>query len=89
MPEPPLLAVRELDAGYGDFQALFGVSIDVERGEAVAVIGANGAGKSTLLKLITHVIPPTAGTVETFGETQALLSIGTVLAIRPHEEAAS
>src|SRR5262249_58877057 len=53
---PPLLAVRELDAGYGDFQALFGVSIDVERGEAVAVIGANGAGKSTLLKSIAGLV---------------------------------
>ncbi|HEY2244883.1 MAG TPA: ATP-binding cassette domain-containing protein, partial [Xanthobacteraceae bacterium] len=46
MPEV-LLAVHGLEAFYGDFQALFGVSIDVARGEAVAVIGANGAGKST------------------------------------------
>jgi branched-chain amino acid transport system ATP-binding protein len=52
MPEAPLLAVRELDAFYGDFQALFGVAMEVARGEAVAVIGANGAGKSTLLKSI-------------------------------------
>ena len=51
MPEP-LLSVRNLDAFYGDFQALFGVSIEVAAGEAVAVIGANGAGKSTLLKCI-------------------------------------
>ena len=51
MPEP-LLAVRALDAFYGDFQALFGVSIEVTPGQAVAVIGANGAGKSTLLKSI-------------------------------------
>jgi branched-chain amino acid transport system ATP-binding protein len=59
MPEPqsepqpgPLLAVRGLDACYGDFQALFGVSLEVAAGQAVAVIGANGAGKSTLLKSI-------------------------------------
>ncbi len=52
MPERPLLTVRALDAFYGDFQALFGVSIEVAAGEAVAVIGANGAGKSTLLKSI-------------------------------------
>jgi len=52
MPETPLLTVRALDAFYGDFQALFGVSIEVAAGEAVAVIGANGAGKSTLLKSI-------------------------------------
>jgi len=55
MPEP-LLAVRDLEAFYGDFQALFGVSIDAVRGEAVAVIGANGAGKSTLLKSIAGLL---------------------------------
>src|SRR5215831_566182 len=55
MPEP-LLEVRALDAFYGDFQALFGVSLRVSPGEVVAVIGANGAGKSTLLKCIAGVI---------------------------------
>jgi branched-chain amino acid transport system ATP-binding protein len=55
MPEP-LLEVRALDAFYGDFQALFGVSLDVAPGEVVAVIGANGAGKSTLLKCIAGAI---------------------------------
>jgi branched-chain amino acid transport system ATP-binding protein len=52
MPEAPLLSVRDLEAFYGDFQALFGVTIEVAAGEAVAVIGANGAGKSTLLNSI-------------------------------------
>ena len=47
-----LLEVSALDAHYGDFQALFGVSMGVAEGEVVAVIGANGAGKSTLLKCI-------------------------------------
>jgi len=56
MPEP-LLEVDALDAFYGDFQALFGVSLRVARGEVVAVIGANGAGKSTLLKCIAGAIP--------------------------------
>jgi branched-chain amino acid transport system ATP-binding protein len=51
MPEP-LLAVDRLDAFYGDFQALFSVSMTVAAGEIVAVIGANGAGKSTLLASI-------------------------------------
>ena len=53
---PPLLAVRALDAFYGDFQALFGLSMEVRAGEAVAVIGANGAGKSTLLKSIAGLL---------------------------------
>src|SRR5215204_1922674 len=47
-----LLEVRALDAHYGDFQALFGITMGVNEGEVVAVIGANGAGKSTLLKSI-------------------------------------
>jgi branched-chain amino acid transport system ATP-binding protein len=55
MPEP-LLDVRALDAFYGDFQALFGVSLRVGAGQAVAIIGANGAGKSTLLKSIAGLI---------------------------------
>jgi branched-chain amino acid transport system ATP-binding protein len=53
----PLLQVRALDAHYGDFQALFGVSMRVTEGEVVAVIGANGAGKSTLLKCIAGAKP--------------------------------
>src|SRR5215470_2958355 len=55
MPEP-LLTVHALDAHYGDFQALFGVSISVSSGQAIAVIGANGAGKSTLLKSIAGLM---------------------------------
>jgi branched-chain amino acid transport system ATP-binding protein len=51
-----LLEVRSLDAFYGDFQALFGVSLEVAAGEVVAVIGANGAGKSTLLNSIAGLV---------------------------------
>jgi len=57
MSKAPLLAVRDLDAFYGDFQALFGLSMELAAGEAVAVIGANGAGKSTLLKSIAGLLP--------------------------------
>ena len=56
MPEP-LLEIDGLDAFYGDFQALFGVSMQVAAGAIVAVIGANGAGKSTLLKSIAGLMP--------------------------------
>ena len=62
MPDP-LLQVRGLDAHYGDFQALFGVSMRVTEGEVVAVIGANGAGKSTLLKCIAGLMHPRAGAI--------------------------
>ena len=51
-----LLEIDDLSCFYGDFQALFGVSLTVAPGEVVAVIGANGAGKSTLLKCIAGAI---------------------------------
>jgi len=52
----PLLEIDALDAFYGDFQALFGVSMRLDAGTIVAVIGANGAGKSTLLKSIAGLM---------------------------------
>jgi branched-chain amino acid transport system ATP-binding protein len=51
-----LLETRGLTAFYGDFQALFGVDLRLERGETVAIIGANGAGKTTLMRSITGVL---------------------------------
>jgi branched-chain amino acid transport system ATP-binding protein len=67
MPDP-LLEVRAIDAFYGDFQALFGVSLKVDAGEVVAVIGANGAGKSTLLKSIAGMMAPRHGDILFNGE---------------------
>ena len=63
MPEAPLLKVKAIDAFYGDLQALFGVSLAVEAGQVVAVIGANGAGKSTLLKSIAGLMHPHTGEI--------------------------
>ena len=68
MPEP-LLHVNAIDAFYGDFQALFGVSLRVEAGQVVAVIGANGAGKSTLLTSIAGLMPPRRGDIVFGGES--------------------
>ena len=56
MPDGPLLKIIAVDAFYGDFQALFGVSLSVGTGQVVAVIGANGAGKST--KFFSRASPP-------------------------------
>ncbi|HEY5082815.1 MAG TPA: ABC transporter ATP-binding protein [Bauldia sp.] len=58
-----LLETRDLTAFYGDFQALFGISVTVEQGETVAIIGANGAGKSTFLKTVAGLLPSTPGSV--------------------------
>jgi branched-chain amino acid transport system ATP-binding protein len=58
-----MLELRGIDAGYGAFQALFGVSLKVDAGEAVAVIGANGAGKTTLLRVISGLMRPKTGAI--------------------------
>ena len=56
-----MLALREVTAGYGEFTALWDVSLRVDQGEAVAVVGPNGAGKTTLLRVISGLIAPRAG----------------------------
>lgn len=63
-----LLQVEALDQFYRDFQALFGVSIRVDEGEIVAIIGANGAGKSTLLKTVAGLLRSPADTVRFDGK---------------------
>ncbi|MCZ7657540.1 MAG: ABC transporter ATP-binding protein [Xanthobacteraceae bacterium] len=62
-----MLELEGVDAGYDGFQALFGVSMTIAAGEAVAVIGANGAGKTTLLRVISGLLPATAGTMRIEG----------------------
>ena len=56
-----MLSLTSVSAGYGSFQALFGVSLEVPQGEAVGVIGPNGAGKTTLMRVISGLIPLRGG----------------------------
>ena len=62
-----ILKVENVTAHYGSINALKGVSMEVNEGEIVTVIGANGAGKSTLMKCIVGVMPKSGGTVEYAG----------------------
>src|SRR5512145_91255 len=59
-----LLRLDGIDAGYGDLTAVAGVSLEVRRGEAVALIGSNGAGKTTTLRAISGLLPVRAGRIE-------------------------
>jgi len=58
---PPLLELRDVEAGYGPFRALFGVSLAVREGSVVALLGSNGAGKTTVARVCSGLIKPTAG----------------------------
>lgn len=63
-----LLTVEGLHAGYGDVPVLHDVSLHIDQGEIVSIVGANGAGKSTLLSAICGLLRPTAGRVEFSGQ---------------------
>src|SRR5580704_15567515 len=56
-----MLTLTAVSAGYGSFQALFGVSLEVPQGQAVGVIGPNGAGKTTLMRVISGLVPVREG----------------------------
>jgi branched-chain amino acid transport system ATP-binding protein len=62
-----MLELSSVGAGYSGFQALFGVSLEVRPGEAVAVIGPNGAGKTTLMRVISGLIRPMCGAISMDG----------------------
>jgi branched-chain amino acid transport system ATP-binding protein len=64
----PLLEVGNVTAYYGDLQALFDISLQVNAGEIVTLIGANGAGKTTILRVISGMKPPASGSVRFSGQ---------------------
>lgn len=65
----PKLSVSHLQAGYGDVQVLWDVTIEVVAGELVCLIGSNGAGKTTLMRCISGLLPVTAGGITVDGST--------------------
>src|SRR5437867_3118442 len=73
----PVLRIRDLHAGYGATPILFGVSLEVEEGEAVALLGKNGMGKTTLMKAAMGFIKPTRGAIDFQGSDLTRLT--------PHE----
>ena len=58
-----MLRIENLQVAYGKIQALWGVSISIDEGQIVALVGANGAGKTTLLKTISGLVRPVGGSI--------------------------
>jgi branched-chain amino acid transport system ATP-binding protein len=75
-----VLKVNDIHTFYGQIEALKGISVHVEQGEIVTLIGANGAGKSTTLKTISGLLAPRTGTIEFMGETISGLPVHQVTA---------
>ena len=63
-----MLKIDKLNAGYGDLKVLFDISIEVNEGEVVCLVGSNGAGKTTLLKAISGLVPVTSGNIYWYGK---------------------
>ena len=61
-PKAPLIA-RDVEAGYGDVQVLWGLSLEVGPGEIVCIVGSNGAGKSTFMRCMSGLVPLRAGSI--------------------------
>ena len=63
-----MLRIQNLEVKYGDYQALWGVSLEVREGEVVCLLGPNGAGKSTLISAVSGLVRPLAGDIDFCGE---------------------
>ena len=75
-----LFQLDNIDAGYGEVQVLWDVSIDVEAAEIVCIVGSNGAGKSTLLRVISGLLHPSKGRVVINGRDMATATPDQILA---------
>lgn len=64
-----MLRINNITSYYGDLQALWGISLEIDEGELVALVGPNGAGKTTTLKAITGLLKPATGDVEFNGQS--------------------
>jgi branched-chain amino acid transport system ATP-binding protein len=64
----PLLALHDVDAGYGPFRALFDITLQLEPGHVLALLGSNGAGKTSIARVCSGLVVPTKGTVVFDGE---------------------
>ncbi len=77
----PLLELNEIEAAYGDFQALFNITLKVNRGEIVTLIGANGAGKTTTLRVISGLLRANKGAVNFDGHDISRLPVHEIVAL--------
>ena len=73
----PMLKIDNIDVYYGAIHALKGISLEVNEGEIVTLIGANGAGKSTTLRTISGLLKPKAGSITFLGQN--------IAGVRAHE----
>lgn len=74
-----LLEIKDVCAGYGDLQVLFSISMHVDEGEVVSLVGSNGAGKTTLLRILSGLEPVKSGSILYMGND--------LTAVRPYEKA--
>ncbi len=78
-PASPAIELKDVDVFYGPVQALFGLSMQVRRGEAVAVLGGNASGKSTTIKTLLRLVQPRRGQVFLYGQKLAARSTAEVI----------
>lgn len=77
-----VISIKDLKKSFGDLNVLDGVSIDIEKGENIAVLGRSGSGKSVLIKIISGLLKPDSGLVKVLGEEVDTLSAKALLELR-------